>query len=339
MLHIPGHCGLNELSSSRPSNIALDFSPRYSPLVPVREKNAITFFEGPFEKEGYKATRIATIENPVSLVSYSRDGNFFSASFESTVKVFDSSTYEVVSEIEAKGIKSVEMSPKGSFVVTFVAYEKNSGENLLVWCVKSKAVVAKFFQKNEADKDLVQWTADEKYMCHIVNNEVQIYDGTSPSSGVKSRLQLNKIKSYVLSPPTASGSSLVAVFVPGQGDKAGGVFIYDLAKPEKPTASRSFFRASEASIQWNALGTAVIVKASYDDDANGSYYGEGSHLFLIVADGSFDCNISFTDKGPVHDIRWSPRTYDFVTLQGEARNAKVQLLPFFFIFFYVHLLL
>lgn len=71
------------------------------------------------------------------------------------------------------------------------------------------------------------------------------------------------------------------------------------------------------------ISTCLPESPSLNQGAGSGYYRESSHLHFLTADGSLDCNITFgADTGSIVDVQWSPRTYDFVTLHGEARNAK-----------------
>lgn len=90
----------------------------YYPAIIVRTKNTLSFFEGPFEK-GYGAKRIVTIEDAQSLASYAADGSRFAVAGESSLRIYDADSYKMIAEIEAKGIRTVEMSPKGTYVITY----------------------------------------------------------------------------------------------------------------------------------------------------------------------------------------------------------------------------
>jgi translation initiation factor 2A len=66
------------------------------------------------------------------------------------------------------------------------------------------------------------------------------------------------------------------------------------------------FAATEATMMFNAAGTALLVHTQCDvDHSNSSYYG-ASGLFLMTADGSISAPVEQSKEGPIHDVKWSP---------------------------------
>lgn len=67
---------------------------------------------------------------------------------------------------------------------------------------------------------------------------------------------------------------------------------YNLPDFSNSTSQKSFFKADKVQLQWNALGTVVLVLTQTEVDKTGkSYYGE-TNLYLLSAAGTYDCRVS-----------------------------------------------
>lgn len=139
-------------------------------------------------------------------------------------------------------------------------------------------------------------------------------DGAAPASTrVSRRLRVDKVTYASASP---ADPNLVALFVPEVKGNPGNVFIYDASRGitsgsnatmPLPIAKKTFFKASEARIDWSPAGVAVLVLVtSAVDRSNSNYYGD-SNLFFLSADGKIECKVPLTKEGPIHDARWCER--------------------------------
>ena len=80
---------------------------------------------------------------------------------------------------------------------------------------------------------------------------------------------------------------------------------------------KTFFKADQANIKWNTIGTHVLILTHADvDQANKSYYGATGGLWLLSASGTFDCRVTLDKEGPVHDFTWSPNSKEFGVIYG-----------------------
>mmetsp|Transcript_10571 Transcript_10571/g.19806 ORF Transcript_10571/g.19806 Transcript_10571/m.19806 type:complete len:341 (+) Transcript_10571:770-1792(+) len=92
---------------------------------------------------------------------------------------------------------------------------------------------------------------------------------------------------------------------------------------ERPVAGKTFFKAQEAKFEWSSLGNAVLCKTDTDVDTTGqSYYGE-SALYLVHADGQYDCKILPAKEGSFHDFAWSPQGRNFVAISGKSPASSI----------------
>ncbi|CAN0398636.1 unnamed protein product, partial [Ectocarpus sp. 8 AP-2014] len=119
----------------------------------------------------------------------------------------------------------------------------------------------------------------------------------------------------------------LATFVPELKGKPGKISLWSYPVSDTPIASRSSFRAQqEASFKWSPDGRAVLCLTSTDVDATGkSYYGS-TGLFLMHADGQFDCAIAPAKEGTVQDVQWGPggsnKGNKFVVIAGSMPSTS-----------------
>lgn len=169
----------------------------------------------------------------------------------------------------------------------------------------------------------LQWTADEKHLLFHPSgaSEIHIYNGRAPAK-VVSKITVHRLRSYKVSPLGKDGvTSHIAVFSLAKGNQEpAAVHVFDLAKPARARTMLPFGGAEEATLMWNSLGSAVLIKTLTHDTGGASYYGQ-TRLYMLLADGSAEYNVTL-GTGAVLDVAWAPRTYDFITLIGEARCAK-----------------
>ncbi len=153
----------------------------------------------------------------------------------------------------------------------------------------------------------IQWSVDETIAVRATAESVLILDGKTfkPSSNA-GRVKFPSLSGFSLGP----GLNPVGLscFVPEKKGKPSRISLHALPATEVPVASKSCFRAEEASFKWSPDGKAVIVLTSADVDATGqSYYGS-TGLYLLHIDGSLDMAIHPSKEGPVHDVQWGGGT-------------------------------
>mmetsp|Transcript_43555 Transcript_43555/g.85271 ORF Transcript_43555/g.85271 Transcript_43555/m.85271 type:complete len:619 (+) Transcript_43555:36-1892(+) len=250
---------------------------------------------------------------------YTKDGKFLSVIKDATVDLYSSEDMKLVQSLECKEAMYAEFSPLGTFLVTF----QRRIEKVLIWDWQQAKVVRELTLKDNSNMvwPAVQWSGDEKLMCHMVTNTVNVYDGKDCSTKVNA-IKVQNIKSFCVSP---SVPLKVASFIPPVKGKAAGVLIHEYPNVEAPTASQTFFNCTSCIIKWSPTGNGVLINTKTDvDSSNQSYYGE-SGLSLLLADGSLGCQVPFgSNKGPVHCAEWSPSGRDFIVIQGQ-QPAKTTL--------------
>lgn len=196
---------------------------------------------------------------------FSPDGNIVCLASENSQLILkDSNTGCSIREINCLDAHSIEFSPKGNFIMTWspksgVKAEADS-PNLKVWNIHSSEMIAAYSQK-QYKKDVIQWTDDELYFAKLVSNEVQIYNGSNVSDGIKNRIQMKGVTQFKMS---SSSPPSFALFVPESKGNPGrvSIFSYSSSTHESPInliASRTLMAATEANIIWNCKSTAVLV--------------------------------------------------------------------------------
>ncbi|KAI9208325.1 eukaryotic translation initiation factor eIF2A-domain-containing protein [Polychytrium aggregatum] len=250
---------------------------------------------------------------------YSTDGRYLAWILDTGIQVSDANQGTLVQNIDLKNVIEIQFSPRGQFITTWERYNKtldaetNPHKNVTIWDVATGAKLTGFTQKQQNAWKL-EWTEDEAYCGIMVTGEVQFYDTSSFSKGIVSRLKIENIKDFSISP---GKRSVVAVFIPEKNSQPASVRLYDVhSLAGQPLAQKTFFRADSIEFHWNQLGTHILVLARTDVDKTGqSYYGETSLYFLAIA-GNYDCRVTLDKPGPIHDVCWSPNSKEFIVVYG-----------------------
>ena len=253
------------------------------------------------------------------------------------IAIHDADSGALITSIGETSAESVEFSPLGTYLVTWSRPKTGStAPTLLVWEVSTQICVASYQQKAQKT-NVLQWTADERYCCHMVSNEVRIMRGTDLAAGAISKVFHKGISQCTVAPVAPDSTCTIGVFVPEKGGKPASASLYVFpgeGDVQGPTTSRTMFAASEVRFLWNITGTSVLCHTSSDvDHSNTSYYG-ASGLFLL---GTFAVNnltekIAQSKEGPIHDVAWSPAGDKFILSAGTmpARctlyNAKAEMI-------------
>jgi translation initiation factor 2A len=139
---------------------------------------------------------------------------------------------------------------------------------------------------------MLQFTEDESRVLRLVSGEVQVFDPTSFASGVVSKLKLEGMSDFKLSPGKAP---LLSAFVAEKNGAPASVKIYPLTglkDSTPPLTQKTFFKADKIQMKWNRSGTSVLILTQTDVDKTGkSYYGE-TNLYMLSANGQFDCRVT-----------------------------------------------
>ncbi|CAG8503554.1 6338_t:CDS:10, partial [Cetraspora pellucida] len=233
----------------------------------------------------------------IKTFQYSKDGGYLSLASPECVKIIDAETAEPRSEIEKKNIVEIGFSPKGTYISTWERPVKLSDnlvhKNLIVWETATAQMLIQFTQKSQANWN-VQWTEDESFFSRMVTGEVHFYDSKRIDKGIHTKLRLENIVDFSLSP---GKNPFIAVFVPEKNSAPASVRIYSITNFNSPLAQKTFFKADKVRMHWNDLGTNLLVLTQTEvDKTNKSYYGE--------------------KDGPIHDVAWSPNSKEFIVVYG-----------------------
>ena len=257
---------------------------------------------------------------------YSSDGCLLAVLTGAAAAVYDCTVWPPALRfsVERPAIVHCAFSPLHSHLVTYERKSAKSAENLHVWATATGECVLSFFQSREVAVDCwpLQWTADERLLCHQVSNELHVHDGAAPSTQVLARLQVAGLTQFSLSPSAQSPYSL-ATFSPVKATDPARIAIYTLDGGSLSTSaplSRSVYKAEEMSIRWSVDGRACLVETTTATDSTGKSYFGTSHLHLFSLDSAapFTVTVDFAgNDGPVHDFCFLPNArQEFLVVQG-----------------------
>ncbi|CAG8522427.1 9207_t:CDS:10, partial [Cetraspora pellucida] len=283
----------------------------------------------------------------IKTFQYSKDGGYLSMASPECVKIIDAETAEPRSEIEKKNIVEIGFSPKGTYISTWERPVKLSDnlvhKNLIVWETATAQMLIQFTQKSQANWN-VQWTEDESFFSRMVTGEVHFYDSKRIDKGIHTKLRLENIVDFSLSP---GKNPFIAVFVPEKNSAPASVRIYSITNFNSPLAQKTFFKADKVRMHWNDLGTNLLVLTQTEvDKTNKSYYGGNWQSLtlnksLLISNGGnstwrvlrislnlkqrptyifyplLDTMIVLSNlDGPIHDVAWSPNSKEFIVVYG-----------------------
>lgn len=256
--------------------------------------------------------------------TFSTDGSFFAyADADIGVNVLDMNTGESVLKLDLPRTLSLRFSPQNDLLCTwenFSATRENAygKENLRVFDMASKQLVYSVVQKDIAVTGLPQWFPSTTECAVLTGNTINFF----PNAGFKNagaeigHLHIEKLTKFELS-PNAKGRQHVACFVRGNKGGPASVRLFPRGCYQQADilANKSFYKADQAQIKWNAKGSAVLVTALLEADSTGqSYYGEQTlHFVSTKGDSSL---VNLTKKGPIYDSKWSPDSNFFCVVFG-----------------------
>lgn len=307
-----------------------------------RSAKSLTLRHGPPDYEEVKT--FSTPDTPVKNCKYSPDGSKFVLTKLGVTEVL-SPDGPILAKLP---IEPVDMyfSPKSTHLVTWNRPVKDQASghwqpNLKIWKLVDdgstlEAPIAQFVQKTQGSFRggwQVQWTASEDYGVVQQGEKTLIVMDGSFTNNISKLAIPDGIAEFKVS---HGKNPCVAVFVPSKNGKPAAVRVYRIPVLGQPVSFRTLFRAESVNLQWNNLGTALLVTAITDVDASGkSYYGE-SFLYLLNVATRSDMRIILKKEGPVHDVVWSDTSDQFGAVYGympaqttffNARGKELHTLP------------
>ena len=256
---------------------------------------------------------------------YSSDGALLCSLTASSADVYDCAVWPPALRfsVARPGVVHCCFSPLSSFLLTYERRSQQEAENLHVWDAQSGEHVLAFYQSREVNSDCwpLQWTSDERLLCHQVSGELHVLDGARPTQAVLARLQATNLSQFSMAPSQQPPYHL-ALFSPVKATDPARIGLYSLDDSLTSNAllSRSVYKAEEMSIRWSRTGLACLVETSTATDTTGKSYFGTSHLHLFSLDSSapFTVTVDFGgNDGPVLDFCFllTPRL-EFLVVQG-----------------------
>ncbi|KAH9809977.1 eukaryotic translation initiation factor eIF2A-domain-containing protein [Melampsora americana] len=264
----------------------------------------------------------SNVEN-IRAFKYSPDGSRYAIAATTDVRVYDAQNGKLLIQIDLPNVIEVSFSPKGTWISTWERYVKPTDEsaqhkNMRVWDVSTGQEVISFSQKSIEAWSL-QFTDNESHALRLISNEIQVYDpskGFQTGSSMITKLKLEGLTSYKVSP---GRNPSISIFIPEKNGSPACVKIFGLiglTSNSLPISSKTFFKADKVQFKWNRSGTSLLFLTHTDVDKTGkSYYGE-TNLYLLSANGTFDCRVTLDRQGGIHDFVWSPNDKEFTVSYG-----------------------
>ena len=220
---------------------------------------------------------------------------------------------------QGSGVRGFYFSPCGSFLVTQERYlPKENKDNIFVYSLNARegAPMMSFILKSVSDKTWPSliWTRDERFVLHMVSNEIMVMHGRTPSfQSTLYKIRVPDVAQISLAP----NDRFIAAFIPEKNGAPASVRIFDLTS-RNSLAQKSFFKAQNISFDWSKSGNGLLFTTTCEgDDKSVSYYGSSALYFLRLDDnGAVSAEGLLSESGTVHDKCWSPVSDEFLALTG-----------------------
>lgn len=301
------------------SESKLDVSQLPPTRLIVRAKTSILAFSGPIMSNGSTGPEYALqpMEFPQATARlrlspiYNNQGTVFALIHErKSLALHDAASGELLKELAVTDATHADFSPLGTYLITWSLPTKQGDAfipNMKVWCVADGQLLSQYVSKAYSSQTM-QWTTDERYAVRSGGNELYIYTENKyqPEDTIQKLAHRGFVQFKIAGLP--DGCMHLALFNPEASGKPGVASVFKMSADLsiELVASRTIFAASDASLLWNAQGTACLVQSSADvDHSNTSYYG-ASGCYLIVPAKSISIKVEQVKDGPVQDVAWSP---------------------------------
>lgn len=269
-----------------------------------------------------------------SSVCLSDDGKILAVPNEASLDLFH--VREGASLIKFHSIPckahSVQFSPRNSFIVIWQRPENMETENtpnLGVWDLRPGSFSSDchpphitFFQKKPfLDSPYIHWTHDEFVAARLVSNEVHFFDGFDLSSGITSKLRLEKVTMVSFAPVLRDATApkktyKFLAYCPGSAKKSQPSSVTMYRYPDfTPLSSKSSYTSDQVELSWSCNGQVALVKGT-TEMVKESYYGS-SKLFFLNGKGE-SLNVVRDGSESIADAQWSPVEKEFIVIQGRT---------------------
>mmetsp|Transcript_4052 Transcript_4052/g.3883 ORF Transcript_4052/g.3883 Transcript_4052/m.3883 type:complete len:510 (-) Transcript_4052:38-1567(-) len=250
--------------------------------------------------------------SPCTMALYSPSGSKLACATEDQgLSVLNAQTHTVIMTTPNTGIQLLHFSQCERYLVTWEKQVENN-PNLFVWNLASGQAIYSFSQKKSL-KELwptVVFTPNTDYFLRRNNQELQLYQIPEPQPIAV--LSETRVAHFSVSP---ANPTRVVVYTNEQRGETASVSLFSLSGTAFRKINQTpITKVQDTTFHWNKPGNKVIAWCQTDVDSTGrSYYGEHS-LFIIYPDR--EARSVSTTEGPIHDVKWSPATDEFIVISG-----------------------
>jgi len=286
---------------------------------------------------------------------FSPDGKVLAFVNESTgVQIYDVPSNKIIFTIDLPRTTTLQFSPQSRYLClqqpNYAAKkgetaEKNKNNeppaNVTVWDLQTKSKINEILNKGSWNGFI--WSPkDDTWYGRISTDQRQVLF-FEPEQGTK---VVHKFQSADNAPirafsvgegksrnPKNKQDPLVAFFTPEYKSATAKVRVhrYPDFSPNSCLASKSFFKAENASLIWSDSASAVCCLATTETDKSGvSYYGT-SQLHHLSTRGKAQgeaARVELPKTGPTYDVQWQPGKERFCCVYGYMpSNATIYTSP------------
>jgi translation initiation factor 2A len=213
-------------------------------------------------------------------------------------------------------IQVLEISPKGSYLLTWERPTESQPNNLKVWDASTGTCLMSLPQKalKREGWPYLQWTPDEQFAFLLVTSELRVYTPESIRTDQRfvEKLRIPGITSLSVPSQSTKTNYYFTTFASGTKDQPARVSLYQYLPgkagtgPYPPLLSKSLFQAEEMKTHWNPQGDIALITVQTSVDTSGqSYYGSSQSLLLGAHCKDVQA-VPLPQEGPVHAVAWMP---------------------------------
>ncbi|XP_075163748.1 eukaryotic translation initiation factor 2A [Haematobia irritans] len=295
-----------------------------SPCLAIRSSVAIELWASSGSKQPYEhKSNLPREETKNSRsISFSPDGRYFAYSNGQEVKVLKTNNWKLQCKLPRPKAFYLKFSPRGNYLCTWELYVitkdiPEGSPNMFVYEIATGKQVFSIVQKKQTDWEPA-WSSDESIFAIVVGGESLFYDLSQGIEGFNSTTKkIGGSRGGILSVGPGSSPPFIAIYTPGAKGAPSmcKLYKYPALGQNQTLACKSFFNADRVEMMWNKRGTGLLLLTSTEVDKTGaSYYGNQALHFLNTKGDS--CSVPLSKDGPVHCVKWSPKSTEFVVVYG-----------------------
>jgi len=218
-------------------------------------------------------------------------------------------------------------SPRNMFLMGWSRPERGSEhsdppDNVFIYNLNHSEPLIHYSMFQKRSNQPFIWSDDGFIAAKIVTNNVQFFNGTNLTEGMRESLKLEGVQSIFFAPVPKDAQRerrfyrFIVLRVGKKGNGSNAV-MYEYPSMEV-LASKTFFGLESIKVSWNHKSNFALVMAQ-TDSVDGSYYGSAK-LFMLSSKGDSPNIVGNGGESSVAAAEWNPVENEFIAIHGRLAS-------------------